>query len=83
MFEIAGTTVQNAGAEPLQELTLHKPEGTRRVGRPAIRCLYSAEDGSKTMGFRNWRRKSQDRDQWRAIVRGQSLSWVVASAEEE
>jgi hypothetical protein len=23
----------------------------------------------KTMGVRNWRRKSQDRDQWRAIVK--------------
>jgi hypothetical protein len=31
------------------------PEGTRRVGRPAIRSLNSAEEDMKKMGFRNWR----------------------------
>jgi hypothetical protein len=53
----------------MQELTLHKPEGTRRVGRPAIRCLDSVEEDLKTMGIRNWRQKSKDLDQWRAIVK--------------
>jgi hypothetical protein len=43
--------------------------GTRGVGRPAIRWLDSADGDLKTTGFRNWRRKSQDRDQWRAIVK--------------
>jgi hypothetical protein len=46
----------------------HKPEGTLRVGRPAIRWQDSAED-QKTMDVRNWRRKSQDRGQRRAIVK--------------
>jgi len=53
---------------PCRKLTLHKPEGTRRVGRPAIRWLDSIEEDLKIMGVRNWRRKTQDRDQWRAIV---------------
>jgi hypothetical protein len=48
---------------------MRKPEGTRRVGRPAIRWQDSVEDDLKTMGYRNWRRKSQDRDQWRVIVK--------------
>jgi hypothetical protein len=48
---------------PFRQLTLHKPEGTRRVGRPAIRWLDSVEEDMKTMGFRNWKQKSQDRDQ--------------------
>jgi hypothetical protein len=53
---------------PCRKLTLCKPEGTRRVSRSAIRWLQSVED-LKTMGVRNWRRKSHDRDQWRAIVK--------------
>jgi hypothetical protein len=54
---------------PCRKLTLHKPEAARRVGRPAIRWLDSAEEDLKRMDVRNWRRKSQDRDQWRAIVK--------------
>jgi hypothetical protein len=49
---------------PRTKLTLHKPEGTRRVRRP-VRWLDLVEQNLKTMGFRNWRRKSQDRDQGR------------------
>jgi hypothetical protein len=55
---------------PCRKLPLHKPEGTRQVDRPAIRWLDSVEEDLKTMGFRNWRRKSQDQDQWRTIVKG-------------
>jgi hypothetical protein len=39
------------------------------VGRPAVRWLDSVEEDLKTMGFRNWRRKSQDHDQWTEIVK--------------
>jgi hypothetical protein len=46
-----------------RKLTLHKSEGTRQAGRPAIRWLDSAEEDLKTMRVRNWRRKRQDRDQ--------------------
>jgi hypothetical protein len=68
-LEMAGTAFENTGVEPLQEVTLHKPEGTRRVGIPAIRWLDSVEEYFQTMGLRNWRRKPQDRDQWRVIVK--------------
>jgi hypothetical protein len=54
---------------PCRELTLCKPESTRRVGTPAIRWLDSVQEYFKTMGLRNWRRTSQHRDQWRAIVK--------------
>jgi hypothetical protein len=54
---------------PCRKLTLHKPEGTRRIGRPASRWLDSIEEDFKIMGVRNWRRKSLDRDQWTAIVK--------------
>jgi hypothetical protein len=48
-----------------QKLPLHKPEGTQRVGRPAIRWLGSVEEGLKTTGIRNCRQKSQERNQCR------------------
>jgi hypothetical protein len=54
---------------PCRKLTLHKPEGTRRVNRPASRWLDSIEEALKIMGIRNWRRKSLDRDQWGATVK--------------
>jgi hypothetical protein len=56
-----------------RKLTLHKPEGTRLVGRPAIRWLDSVGD-LKTVGFRNWRRKSQDQDLWQAII---NETWFI------
>jgi hypothetical protein len=58
------TSFQNAGAEPLL-----KPEGTQRVGRLAIWWLSFVEIDLGIMGLRNWRPKSQDRDQWRAIIK--------------
>jgi hypothetical protein len=46
--------------------------------------LHSVEEGLKKMGFSNWTRKLEDRDEWRAIVKGgQSSSWTVVPAEEE
>jgi hypothetical protein len=39
------------GQNPSRKLTLPKPEGTLRVGRPAISWLDSVEGGFKTMGL--------------------------------
>jgi hypothetical protein len=44
------------------KLTIHKPEGTRRVGRPAVGWLDSVEEDMKIMAVGYWRRKSQGRD---------------------
>jgi hypothetical protein len=54
---------------PCRKLALHKPEGTRQVGRSAVGWLDSFGEDLQTMGVRDWRPKSQDRDQWRAIVK--------------
>jgi hypothetical protein len=59
---MVGTPFYNAEAEPLRTLTLYTPDG------PAIGWMDLVEEDLKTMGVRNWRRKSQDLDQWRAIV---------------
>jgi hypothetical protein len=54
--------------DPCRELTLHKSEGTRRVGKPRARWLGSDETDLREMGVKNWRRKAQDREQWRTIL---------------
>jgi hypothetical protein len=53
---------------PYRKLTVHKPDSTRRVGRPVVRWLDSIEDDLKILGITNWRRKTRDRDQLRAIM---------------
>jgi hypothetical protein len=54
--------------DPCRKLTDLEKEGTRRVGKPKLRWLESVEEDLKNMDLRNWRRKSQDREQWRAIL---------------
>jgi len=54
--------------DPYRKLTDLQQEGTRRVGKPKLRWLESAEEDLKNMDLRNWIRKSQDREQWRAIL---------------
>jgi hypothetical protein len=53
--------------KPCGKLTLHKPV---QLGRIAIRWLESIEGDMKLLVFRNWRRNTQDPDQWRANVEG-------------
>jgi hypothetical protein len=55
--------------DPCRKLTLNKPEGTWRVGRPSARWLESVETDLRKMGVKNWRRKAQDREQWRTILK--------------
>jgi hypothetical protein len=55
--------------DPCNKLTLIKPEGPRRLGKPKLRWLAPVEEDLKKMGVRNWRRMSQDREQWGAIFR--------------
>jgi hypothetical protein len=54
--------------DPCRKLTLHKPEGTRRVGNPRVRWLESVETDLRQMGVKNWRRKAQGREEWRTIL---------------
>ena len=54
--------------DPCRKLTLLKPEGTRCVEKPKLRCLESIEEDLKNMGVSSWRRKSRDRDGWRTIL---------------
>jgi hypothetical protein len=55
--------------DPCRKLTLHKPEGTRRVGKPRVRWLKSGETDVRKMGVKNWRCKTQGREEWRTILK--------------
>jgi hypothetical protein len=43
--------------DPCRKLTLLKPVGNRRVGKPNVRWLESVEEDLKKMSARKWRRK--------------------------
>jgi hypothetical protein len=49
-------------------LTLYKPEGTRRVGKPKARWPDSVEIYLRKMGVKNWRCRTQDIEQWETIL---------------
>jgi hypothetical protein len=51
-----------------RKLTVLKPEGNGRVGKPQLRRLESAEEDLKKMGVRKRRRQWLDREQWIAIL---------------
>lgn len=53
---------------PRKALTEH-PGGRRRRGRPRKRWLEDVEADLRTVGVRRWRRRAEDRDDWRAVVK--------------
>ncbi|PSN30409.1 hypothetical protein C0J52_28478 [Blattella germanica] len=53
---------------PARKLTLLKPEGSRRVGRPNFRWMDGIEDDLRKIGTRAWRRRALDRDDWRKVL---------------
>jgi hypothetical protein len=40
----------------------------RKRGRPKVRWVDDVQEGLREMGTERWRRKAQDRDQWRRIA---------------
>jgi hypothetical protein len=40
----------------------------RKTGRPKVRWLDDVQEDLREIGIEGWRRKTQDRDQWRRIA---------------
>ena len=53
---------------PVKKLTLLRPEGSRRAGRPKLRWLDGVENDLRTLGIRGWRRRALDRDRWKGVL---------------
>jgi hypothetical protein len=48
-----GQLIRMQELDPCRKLTVLKPEGTRRLGKPKLRWLESFEEDLKNMGVRN------------------------------
>jgi hypothetical protein len=52
-----------------KKLYSNKPEGLKLVGKPRKRWLDEVEQNLKQMGVRGWRRRAQNREEWRSILK--------------
>jgi hypothetical protein len=50
------------------KISLDKPEGRRRVGRPNLRWMDEVTKDAERLGVRNWRIKARDRDGWKRLL---------------
>ena len=57
-----GRITRMSEENPVKKLTLLRPEGRRRTGRPKLRWLDGVEKDLGTLGIRGWRRRSLDGD---------------------
>ena len=67
-FRWAGHIVRMQDNLPCKKITLDKPEGRRRVGRPNLRWMDEVMWDAERLGVRNWKSKAKDRDGWRRLL---------------
>jgi len=53
---------------PCKKITLDKPEGRRRTGRPNLRWTDGVTKDAEKLGVRNWGARARDRDDWRWLL---------------
>ena len=64
----AGHIIRMEEDNPTKKLTLLKPEGSRRIGRPKLRWMDGVEEDLRKIGVRAWRRRALDRDDWKTVL---------------
>ena len=53
---------------PAKNLTLLRPEGSRRAGRPKLRWLNGVVEDLRALCIRGWRRRALYRDRWKEVM---------------
>ena len=64
----AGHVVRMQDNLPCKKITLDKPEGRRRVGRPNLRWMDGVVKDAERLEVKNWWIKAKDRDGWRQLL---------------
>jgi hypothetical protein len=64
----AGHIVRMEDNVPCKEITLDKPEGRRRLGRPNLRWMDGVMRDAERLGVGNRRSKAKDRVGWRRLL---------------
>jgi len=64
----AGHVIRIEDNLPCKKITLDKPEGRRRAGRPNLRWTDGVTKDAEKFGVRNWRARARDRDDWRRLL---------------
>jgi len=64
----AGHIVRMQDNLSCKKITLDKPEGRRRVGRPNLRWMDGVMRDAERLEVGNWKIKAKDRDGWRRLL---------------
>jgi hypothetical protein len=64
----AGHVMRMQDNFPRKKITLDKPEGRRRAGRPNLRWIDGVTKYAEKLGVRNWRARVRDKDDWRRLL---------------
>jgi hypothetical protein len=53
---------------PCKKITLGKPEGRRRVGKPNLSWMDGVMRDAERLGVRNLKSNAKDRDGWKRLL---------------
>jgi len=73
----AGHIIRMQDNLPCKKITLDKPEGRRRAGRPNLRWTGRVTKDVEKLGVRNWRARARERDDLRRFLESvKTLNWL-------
>jgi hypothetical protein len=68
-LEWIGNLVRNDQGRVVKKIFESKPEGSRRRGRPGLRCLEDIEQDLREMKFNRWRQTTVEREEWASVIK--------------